>query len=132
MFLNELGLIVNREWLKTPKIRPDMNLELEEFITMPNHFHAIIMIGENMFNAHGRDAMHRVSTNKFGPQSKNLGSIIRGFKSSVTTAAKKLSIEFGWQEWYHDHIIRNQNELIRISDYIINNPRNWKADKFFN
>jgi hypothetical protein len=39
MILNELGLIVNSEWEKTPAIRPDMNLESGEFITMPNHFH---------------------------------------------------------------------------------------------
>ncbi len=113
-----------------------MNLELGEFITMPNHFHGIILIGENKYNMamHGRDAMHGVSTattNKFGPQSKNLGSIVRGFKSAVTTAAKKLNIEFGWQERFHDHIIRSEKELIRISDYIINNPRNWKEDRFF-
>ena len=136
MILNQLGLIVNSEWEKTPIIRPDMNLELEEFITMPNHFHGIIMIGENEFNKRGdgRDAMHRVSTtaNKFGPQSKNLGSIMRGFKSAVTTLAKKLNIEFGWQERFHDHIIRNHDELVRISDYIKTNPQNWKDDKFFN
>ncbi|HEV8082657.1 MAG TPA: hypothetical protein VGP55_05620 [Chitinophagaceae bacterium] len=159
MFLNELGLIVNKEWIKTPLIRRDMNLELGEFITMPNHFHAIIMIGENKYNSQlprggvicgnavGRDAMHGVSTttttdavpttnqkipNKFGPQSKNLASIVRGFKSSVTTQSKKINIEFGWQARFHDHIIRSHDELFRISSYIINNPDNWKEDKFFN
>ncbi len=143
MILNELGLIVNSEWIKTPAIRPDMNLDLGEFITMPNHFHAIIMIGENGFNTvrgGGRDAMHRVSTpaptpaiptNKFGPQSKNLGSIIRGFKSAVTTASQKLNMEFGWQERFHDHIIRDEGEFIRISNYIKTNPQNWKEDTFF-
>jgi len=137
MPLNELGFIANNEWIKTPEIRPDMNLESGEFVVMPNHFHGIIMIGENQFNNHGRDAMHGVSTttkppiNKFGPQSKNLGSIIRGFKSSVTTQAKKINIEFGWQERFHDHIIRNHDEFIRISNYILNNPVNWKQDKFF-
>ncbi len=113
MVLNELGLIVNSEWINTPAIRPDMNymnLELGEFITMPNHFHGIIIIGENEFNMVGghRDAMHRVSTNtiptnQFGPQSKNLGSIMRGFKSAITTTSKKLNIEFGWQDRFHDH-----------------------------
>ena len=148
MVLNELGLIVNSEWEKTPEIRPDMNLKLGEFITMPNHFHPIIMIGENRFNTQfeikndatcrdamhqkDREAMHGASTNKFGPQSKNLGSIMRGFKSAVTTASKKLNIEFGWQARFHDHIIRNYDELIRISNYIKTNPQNWKGDKFFN
>ncbi len=153
MHLNALGSVVNSEWIKTPGIRPDMNLELGEFVVMPNHFHGIMMIGENEFNKRGggdgdgRDAMHRVSTgvptnpnpanpatptNKFGPQSKNLGSIMRGFKSSVTTHAKKLNLEFGWHARFHDHIIRNHEEFIRISKYILNNPRNWREDRFFN
>ena len=115
-----------------------MNLELGEFVVMPNHFHGIMIIGENEFN--GEDAMHCVSTshaaqpataNKFGAQSKNLGSIMRGFKSSVTTHAKILNIEFGWQARYHDHIIRSHDEFVRISNYILNNPNNWKDDKFF-
>ena len=61
MSLNELGFIANNEWIKTPEIRPDMNLESGEFVVMPNHFHGIIMIGENQFNNHGRDAMHSAS-----------------------------------------------------------------------
>jgi putative transposase len=136
MTLNDLGLFVQSEWIKSPELRPDMNLELGEFVVMPNHFHGIMMIGENEFNRvdGGRDAMHRVSTcaNKFGPKSKNLGSIMRGFKSSVTTYSKKLNVEFGWQERFHDHIIRNHDEFVRISNYILNNPNNWKEDKFFN
>ena len=139
MTLNDLGFFVQSEWIKSPEIRPDMNLELGEFVGMPNHFHGIMIIGENEFNR--RDAMHRVSTpanaqptptNKFGPQSKNLGSIVRGFKSSVTTYSKKLNIEFRWQERFHDHIIRSHDEFVRISNYILNNPNNWKEDKFFN
>lgn len=72
MRLNELGKIAEQEWLKTPSIRPDMNLELGEFIVMPNHFHGIIYIGNNKYNSphqddgddrrDGRDAMHDVST----------------------------------------------------------------------
>ncbi len=149
MHLNILGSVANSEWIKTPGIRRDMNLELGEFVVMPNHFHGIMMIGENEFNRRDsgivggddgdvRYAMHRVSTanptptaNKFGPQSKNLGSIVRGFKSSVTTHAKKLNLEFGWQARFHDHIIRSHDEFVRISKYILTNPRNWKEDRFY-
>ena len=129
MMLNEIGIFVHSEWIKTPGIRPDMNLELGEFVVMPNHFHGIMIIGENEFN--GRDAMHRVSTNKFGPQSKNLGSIMRDFKSAVTTHSKILNIEFGWQARFHDHIIRSYEEFIQISKYILSNPAHWKDDRFF-
>ncbi len=156
MQLFEIGRITKNEWLKTPEIRPDMNLLLDRFIVMPNHFHGIIIIGENEYNTKRgterdmecdmecRDAMHCVSTtttdktttnndtkNEFGPQSKNLASIIRGFKSSVTTFAHKNNIKFGWQSRFHDHIIRNDTEYNRIRTYIINNPANWPQDKFY-
>ncbi len=143
MILNHLGFFVQSEWNKSPEIRPDMNLELGEFVVMPNHFHGIMIIGENEFNKRGGDAtvanvetqciasLPPTHTNKFGPQSKNLGSIMRGFKSSVTTHSKILDVEFGWQARFHDHIIRSHDEFIRISNYILNNPGNWKDDKFY-
>ncbi len=67
MQLSKIGQIANNEWLKTVKIRPDMNLILDEFVVMPNHFHGIIIIGENEYNTprdtQRRDAIHGVSTN---------------------------------------------------------------------
>lgn len=162
MDLSELGKIVEPEWLKTFQLRQDMNLQMGEYVVMPNHFHAIISIGINKYNsgrvdgfvgsvgndAMGRDAMHRVFTdvtnetniakpidgvykNKFGPQSKNLASILRGFKSAVTTFARINNIQFDWQPRFHDHIIRTDESFQRISKYIANNPVNWKDDKFY-
>lgn len=130
----EIGKIASSEWYKTLEMRPDMNLELGEFVVMPNHIHGIIIIGANEFNR--TDGMHSVSTmqsatNKFAPQSKNLASIIRGYKSAVTTFARKNNIDFDWQTRYHDHIIRSMDAYNRISDYIINNPNKWHQDKFF-
>jgi putative transposase len=141
----KIGQIAYDEWLKTPLIRPDMNLQLGDFVVMPNHFHAIITIGPNEYNDTGmerRDVMHRVPTNdsndnnhphatgikyknQFSPQSKNLASIIRGYKSAVTTFARKNGIPFEWQPRYHDHIIRSHDEYRRISRYIIDNPAKW-------
>lgn len=152
MILSELGEIVNTEWLKTFEIRPDMNLFMGEFVIMPNHFHAIIGIGENKYNMKqdlidedavdgSRDAMHCVSTvgatqpnctmNKFGPQSKNLPSIIRGFKSSVTKHARMIDKDFAWQSRYYDHIIRTEKSYNNIAEYIFSNPANWEKDKFY-
>lgn len=122
--MTEIGIIAQREWFKTPEIRPDMNISLGEFVVMPNHIHGIIHIGG--------DGMHRTSTNpKFGPQSKNLGSIIRGYKSAVTTYARKLNLEFQWQPLYYEHIIRTDSSLARISQYIQNNPLKWLKDKYY-
>jgi hypothetical protein len=73
---------------------------------------------------------HPKSTNKFGPQSQNLASIIRGFKIGVTKFAKTKTNGFGWQPRFHDHIIRNEESYQRIKNYIRTNPQNWKSDKF--
>ena len=43
MRLNEYGRVVEKEWIRTPLVRP--NVELDEFMVMPNHFHAIIIVG---------------------------------------------------------------------------------------
>jgi REP element-mobilizing transposase RayT len=162
----EIGKIAESEWYKSLEMRPDMNLNIGEFIVMPNHIHGIIIIGKNEFNSGEmklnenskspgnwelnanaesnslrRDAMHRVSTqstpqstpqskNAFAPQSKNLASIMRGYKSAVTTYARKNNIKFDWHIRYHDHIIRNEEEFLRISNYIKNNPSKWLDDKF--
>ena len=136
MQLSEIGNIVETEWIKTFEMRPDMNLYMGEFVIMPNHFHAIIVIGENEYNTQceRRDAMHCVSTtdsaNKFGAQSKNLASIIRGLKIGVTKCARLIYAGFAWQSRFHDHIIRNEKSYKTISEYIINNTANWQNDKF--
>ena len=69
--------------------------------------------------------------NIFGPQSQNLASIIRGYKIGVTKFARNNNVPFSWQSRFHDHIIRNHESFVRISDYIINNPVNWQDDKFY-
>ncbi|GEM_PF-2193885 len=66
--------------------------------------------------------------NQFGPQSKNLASIIRGFKIEVTKNARLIHTDFAWQSRFHDHIIRNNAEYHRISTYIRNNPAHWQED----
>jgi len=68
--------------------------------------------------------------NKFGSQSKNLASIMRGFKIAVTTYARKHHIDFAWQERFHDRIIRDNNGLENVRSYIFNNPQNWNEDEF--
>ena len=79
--------------------------------------------------------MHRVSTkptaNKFAAQSKNPASVMRGFKSPVTAAARSIDKNFKWQTRFHDHLIRNNPELRRIQKYIIENPQNRREDKFY-
>ena len=135
--LSSIGNIARDEWFKTPGLRPDMNLELGEFVVMPNHIHGIIIIGENQYNsgggagALGIDEDTTTPKNHFGPQRKNLASIIRGYKSAVTIYARKNQIDFAWQPRFYEHIIRSPDDYDRISTYIIHNPEKWQDDKFF-
>jgi len=70
--------------------------------------------------------------NQFGPQSQNLASVIRGYKTGVTKYAGNNNIDFAWQSRFHDHIIRNDRSYRLIRNYIINNPKNWNKDEFNN
>jgi len=64
--------------------------------------------------------------------SQTIGAIVRGYKSSVTKQCGLLGLNGKlWQRNYYEHIIRNEQSYQRISDYIINNPIKWEADKFF-
>jgi len=131
MVLSKIGIETELQWLETITLRPDMNLTLEDFQVMPNHFHAIIEIGRNIYNDYtAASQVTGESKNKFGPQSKNLASIIRGFKGAVTTYTRKNCILFDWQPRYHDHIIRNDQELYKVKRYIQNNVKNWNRDRF--
>ena len=124
MELSEIGQIVAEEWVKTIELRPDMHLELGEFVVMPNHFHAILIIGKSVHNKAWKVA-------KFEAQSKNLAAIVRGLKGAVTSRARMLGyVGFEWHPRYHDHIIRDAKAFERIQRYIFNNPLDWGKDVF--
>ena len=65
-------------------------------------------------------------------ESKNLASIIRGYKIGVTKNARQINPDFRWQTRFYDHIIRDDQSFQKISEYIQNNPTNWQDDKFHN
>ncbi len=121
MQLSEIGKIAKKYWFEIPKHFPFV--KLGAFVVMPNHVHGIIEIANTTVQT-------TISKNKFGPQSKNLASIVRGYKIGVTINAKKINVNWGWQPNYHDHIIRNNDEYKRIKNYIIDNPKKWTDDKF--
>ena len=102
------------------------NVILDEWIVMPNHIHGIVII--DRVGTQDLAFLPR-RPNKFGPQSRNLASIIRGFKIGVTKFANENDMPFAWQSRFHDRIIRNNDELNRIRKYIHENPINWETDR---
>lgn len=97
---------------------------LDAFVAMPNHVHGIVIIDKS-FDAETQDiaSVPGPPRNRFGPQSQNLASIVRGFKIGVTKYARLHQIEFAWHPRYHDHIVRNTVEYQRIRTYIVENPQ---------
>jgi len=84
MHLNNLGWIVQEEWMRSPHIRSE--LDLDRWIVMPNHLHGIVFINpRRQFTdvvgaAGGRPAL----------QSRSLGSFIAGFKSITTRRINRI------------------------------------------
>ena len=136
MILSESGKIVQSEWMHTPEIRP--NIRLDMYVIMPNHIHGIIVIT-------GRGTKHRAPTGhismtkqnttnyeSFGkPTSNSIPTIVRSFKAVTTKQINQLRNTPGlavWQRSYYEHIIRDENDLNQIRDYIQNNPLKWEID----
>lgn len=116
--LTAMGETIIREWQRSESIRKE--IELDAFVIIPNHIHAIVRIVESSERK-----------NKKGLEKHSLSSFIAGFKSSVTKQLRSegLSAESPWQRGYYEHIIRDAEELQRIRIYIQNNPLRWEYDR---
>ena len=58
-----------------------------------------------------------------------LSVVVGGIKSAITKFSRQNGIPFAWQARFHDHIIRNQDEMDRIVRYIGNNVAKWESDE---
>jgi len=140
MVLNELGKQATNFW----NILPEhfSHVHIDEYVFMPNHMHGIIMIQSQHENksAIKIDAINGVSTNSdsYGviPSDKNpmlnnsLSTIIRWYKGRTTYEINKLiPKKFQWQARFYEHVIRNEADLHRVREYIVNNPLSWELDE---
>jgi putative transposase len=147
MHLNDYGKIVQEEWLRTAEMRGDV--ELDEFIIMPNHIHGIItliesgrgtlqraLVGANSntpSNAILVGAIHESPLPMTQQQRRNmtLSKIIGRFKMLTAKEINLMHQTPGhpvWQRNYYEHIIRDEKDLNNIRDYIINNPLKWSFE----
>ena len=117
--LNSFGRQVEAYWCGLPARYPE--LELDEFVLMPNHFHAIVRIRYR-------------STNK----EQHLGFLMGRFKGGtgyiygkLRRAGKVEDIgEHLWQFDYWDKIVTSEEQLEAFRRYIRENPKNWSRDRF--
>ncbi len=138
MFLNDLGKVAEDCWLAIPTHFP--NVSLDEFVIMPNHIHGIVCINEKIeigrttvetYNYTSLQTPKNSHFQNLSAPAKSLSTIIRAFKTVVTTESRKINPNFAWQPRFHDHIIRDAQSFENIKKYIINNPINWKEDEYY-
>jgi REP element-mobilizing transposase RayT len=180
--LNTNGEIARGSWLSIP--RHFKNVELDEFVIMPNHLHGIIIIessevaGEALANQDFSQSFSEVagealanqdfsqlfsevagealanqdfskqqnlSSQCFAPtvytgetvkingtKPQSLAAITQNYKSVSTRQINRMNKAKGnviWQRNYYEHIIRNEEALNNIREYIVNNPISWVKDQ---
>ncbi|MBT4511895.1 MAG: transposase [Chloroflexi bacterium] len=114
-------------WCEIPVRYP--NVELDEFVIMPNHIHGIMIVGAQFIaptSGNKRKSALRGAINL----APTIGQMIRSFKATSTRVIRRdILPEFGWQRNYYDHVIRSAHDLYKTRQYIINNPHKWEEDE---
>jgi len=114
-------------WQKLPAKFP--TVQLDEFVMMPNHIHGIIMINVGATPC----GCPNITPNSY----PKLGDIVDWYKTMTTNAYissvknnqwPPFSDRF-WQRNYYEHVIRDEDDLNRIRQYIIDNPSKWDEDE---
>ncbi|MBQ8720920.1 MAG: hypothetical protein IJY67_02055 [Paludibacteraceae bacterium] len=124
--------------------------EIPLFVVMPNHIHAVVIFNDtppknNALTQPCRDGVHTVSTDvrsnrwksevvdermqKVSDAKGRLSVVVGGLKRAITCYANKNAMSFKWQSRFYDRIVRDQDELNRIAEYIENNVINWHLDR---
>ena len=103
--LSPIGQVVHDVLASMPNVT--------KFVVMPNHIHAIVRI---------EDGAMRTS-----PPTQGLSQMVRYFKRNVTQRCGQAI----WQRTFHDHIIRNEADYLRIWQYIDTNPAEWRQDCYY-
>jgi len=99
-------------------------VQLDQWIIMPNHLHGVIIVDDVQWCRGGS----RTAPTKHKP----LGRLIGAFKTVSTKRINRTRPASGtrfWQRNYYEHVVRNENELDRIRQYIIDNPLQWALDR---
>ncbi len=132
MIMNEMGRIVLATWTDLPNHYK--HIILDEYMVMPNHVHGIIDIIGAGLDAVGPGLDMVGAGLKPAPTEKQhaLPEIIRRFKTFSSRRINVFRNKPGcsvWQRNYYERIIRNENELSRAREYVVNNPLKWELDK---
>jgi len=147
--LNEIGKMVLWHWRRIPHHFP--NVKLDKKIVMPNHIHGIIWISDDDVDVGAKHSKKPTLLNNqnclenasplqddlsrqipIGTKPQALSAIVQNFKSVTSRKFNRMRLHDHttlWQRNYFDRIVRDEDELKRIREYIIYNPLKWESDK---
>lgn len=113
-----------RDWLKNKEIariitsalfyKNKKDYDLIAFTIMPNHLHVIIKPYRKQSVKQANDSLHDYVLTKI------IGNI-KSFTALKANKALKRNGSF-WQHESYDHVIRDEKELRKMTEYILNNP----------
>ena len=140
MRLNGLGTMVQTVWEELPGHY--LSVQCGAFVVMPNHIHGIITLADN--GASGKSdvgaGLKPARGVAVGPNSARAGlkpaptlsEVVRAFKTFSARRVNEIRNTAGlplWQRNYYEHVVRTEDELHRIREYIANNPLQWELDR---
>lgn len=108
--LTTAGLIAEQAVRQISVHYPGVTVDI--YVVMPNHVHMILVLP----NGGGRAL-----------RAPTVSRIVRAWKETIT----KMLGEAIWQKSFYDHIIRDENDYLRIWNYIDTNPAKWAEDKYY-
>ena len=132
--LNDGGRMVDHWWKELPQ--RFLNVTLDTFVVMPNHFHGIIILQPTVgaplaAPSYRQNKITDQGAASSAPTDKTLGDAIRAFKSISAIGVNRIIDRSGqplWQRNYYERIIRNEEELLKTRQYIHDNPLQWEFD----
>lgn len=144
MILNDAGRMIEKIWLESPN--RFSNIELDQYVIMPNHIHAIVIMNSitnvdtntNMnVDANGNASTWVPTRGTPTNITIAIGDVIGAFKS-ITTNEYIRGVKNAnwpafdqkiWQRNFYEQIIRNIVSLDNMREYIKQNPKNWEDDE---
>lgn len=141
MLLNEYGKIVKKYWEAIPE---HYNfVKLDQYVIMPNHIHGIIAvnrphnfikivgIGHGSIKSVGTEQCS-VRTSKINKDTRYglISKIEKSFKEMVVKEIHRRFVDYSflWQRSFYDHVVRVEESLEKIREYIFNNSLKWHLD----
>ena len=112
--LTDVGKIVEKYILSGNSME---RITVQSYVIMPNHIHIFLTVD-----------MDQSGTSR-APSPTN--AVIPRFVSALKRFCHRELGEQIFQRSYHDHIIRNRQDSLKILEYIKNNPKQWELDCFY-